>query len=717
LRKNLQYYLSALLNSYAILFFSQNRILGVLLLLVSFFNVNAGLSGLTCVIGSLALVTVLGFKKEDIKSGLYSFNSLLLGIGFGTFFSFSFAFWLWLATACLLCVVLSITLSSFLGKYALPALSVPFVFSFWMVLIAANGYLGMGLLQKGSSLIFELNSNSPSHFTRLCHLFDHLSVPAYVLLFFRSVSAILFQNSVLAGIIISIGFLIHSRIGFSLLVIGFIASCAINQFTGTYPGGMSNYYLGANFMMVSCAIGGFFLVPSWRSYLWAVVVIPFTFLVLNGFSRMLLVYNLPVLSMPFCLVTIGLLYFFMLRKKPGKLQLTPLQHYSPETNLYQFLNGQQRLKDFKYFNLSLPFMGAWTVSQGYEGQITHKSEWQHALDFVLKDIDDKSYQLPGLKPEDYYCFNKPVLAVADGQVQEVIAHIDDNVIGQVNLQQNWGNTIVIKHAENLYSKVSHLKKNSVKVKAGDYVKQGDIIALCGNSGRSPEPHLHFQVQCTPYIGSKTYPYPFAYFTVAGQAELKAFEIPQEGSIIERPEINPYLRNAFHFQPGYIASIADDNGHTETWEVFTDDFNLTYFFCHENQAVAYFVNNANIFYFTRFYGDKSALLFRFYQVAYKVNYSAQPVADSFAIDAESFNPALWLQDVLAPFYSFIQNTYSNSIETKANGLTVHAGIGRQLLGNDKHLIKAEILVGNKGIEGFTMQYQNKHLKVKWETSSV
>ncbi|WP_052265987.1 urea transporter [Pedobacter kyungheensis] len=717
MKKHLQYYFSATLNSYAILFFSQNRILGVLLLVVSFFNFDAGLSGLISVIGSLLLVNTLGFKKEEIKSGLYSFNSLLLGIGFGTFFSFSFAYWLWLAAACLLCVVLSVNLSSFLGKYALPSLSIPFVLTFWMVLIASNGYLGMGLLQKGSSLIFELNTNPPSHFSQLCLFFEHLNIPANLLLFFRSVSAILFQNSVLAGMIISIGFLIHSRIGFSLLVLGFIASCIINQLTGTYPGGISNYYLGANFMMVSCAIGGFFLIPSWRSYLWAIAVIPFTFLVLNGLSRVLLLYNLPVLSMPFCLVTLGLLYFFMLRKQPGKLKLTPFQYYSPETNLYQFLNGEQRLKDFKYFNLSLPFMGAWTVSQGYEGSITHKGDWQHALDFVLKDLDDKTYQLPGIKPEDYYCFNKPVLAVADGQVEEVIAYIDDNAIGQVNLQQNWGNTIVIKHAENLYSKVSHLKKNSIKVKAGDYVKQGDIIAFCGNSGRSPEPHLHFQVQCTPYIGSKTYPYPFAYFTVAGQSGLKTFEVPQEGTTIERPEINSYLKNAFHFQPGYLANITADNGHTETWEVFTDDFNSTYFFCHENQAVAYFVSNANVFYFTRFYGARNSLLYHFYQAAYKINYSAQPLEDFFAADAENFNLLLWLQDALAPFYRFIQNTYTNSIQIKADGLIVQSKGGRLLLGKDKNWFKAELFLGTKGIQGFALQHQNKHLKVTWETSSV
>jgi urea transporter/murein DD-endopeptidase MepM/ murein hydrolase activator NlpD len=717
LKKHLQYYLSATLNSYAILFFSQNKILGVLLFVVSMFNFNAGLSGLICVIGSLILVSSLGFNRESIKSGLYSFNSLLLGIGFGTFFNFNFTFWLWLAAACLLCIVLSVNLVSFLGKYSLPTLSIPFVITFWIVLVAANGYLGMGLMQKSSSLLYELNSNAPSHFTRLCHFFDHLQISAYLLLFFRSVSAVLFQNSVLAGILISIGVFIHSRIGFSLLLIGFIAACVVNNISGTYPDGMSNYYLGANFMMASCAIGGFFLIPSWRSYLWAIIVIPFTFLLLNGFTRMLGLYNLPVFSMPFCFVTIGLLYFFILRKNPGKLQLTALQNYSPETNLYQFLNSEERLKDFKYFNLSLPFMGAWTVSQGYEGEITHKGDWQHALDFVLEDIDHKSYELPGIKPEDYYCFNKPVLAAGDGLVQEVIKHIDDNTIGQVNLQQNWGNTIVIKHAEHLFSTVSHLKKNSIKVKSGDFVKQGDIIGLCGNSGRSPEPHLHFQIQSTAYIGSKTLAYPFAYFTSKNNTELKSFEIPKEATVVQKPEINAYLKNAFHFQPGYITTVTDDKGGIETWEVFTDDFNATYFFCRENQAIAYFVSNANVFYFTRFYGDQSALLFLFYQAAYKINYSTHPAHDHYAIDVTSFKPALWVQDLLAPFFNFTHSTYNNHIVAKNDGLIIHAVARKQIFNRRKILLNAEIHLDSKGIIELDFSHENKKLKVKWETSLV
>ena len=69
-----------------------------------------------------------------------------------------------------------------------------------------------------------------------------------------------------------------------------------------------------------------------------------------------------------------------------------------------------------------------------------------------------------------------------------------NNIGDVNLGDNWGNTIIIKHGDYLFSKISHIKEGSFKVRVGDYVKKGDVLAVCGNSGRSPEPHLHFQLQ-------------------------------------------------------------------------------------------------------------------------------------------------------------------------------------------------------------------------------
>ncbi len=46
----------------------------------------------------------------------------------------------------------------------------------------------------------------------------------------------------------------------------------------------------------------------------------------------------------------------------------------------------------------------------------------------------------------------------------------------------------------------HLKQNSLKVKLDDKVKQGDVIAECGNSGTGLIPHVHYQLQKISGVG-------------------------------------------------------------------------------------------------------------------------------------------------------------------------------------------------------------------------
>lgn len=43
----------------------------------------------------------------------------------------------------------------------------------------------------------------------------------------------------------------------------------------------------------------------------------------------------------------------------------------------------------------------------------------------------------------------------------------------------------------------HLQRGSVRVRAGDEVRAGDLIGACGNSGNSTEPHMHMQGRPNP----------------------------------------------------------------------------------------------------------------------------------------------------------------------------------------------------------------------------
>ncbi len=105
--------------------------------------------------------------------------------------------------------------------------------------------------------------------------------------------------------------------------------------------------------------------------------------------------------------------------------------------------------------------------------------------------------------QDYYCFGRNVVAPADGVVTEAIDGIRDNNLGEMNPYMALGNAIFIKHGDHEISVLAHLKQGSVQVRRGQKITQGQIIARCGNSGNSSEPHLHFHLQNTDVFQNGT----------------------------------------------------------------------------------------------------------------------------------------------------------------------------------------------------------------------
>jgi murein DD-endopeptidase MepM/ murein hydrolase activator NlpD len=73
----------------------------------------------------------------------------------------------------------------------------------------------------------------------------------------------------------------------------------------------------------------------------------------------------------------------------------------------------------------------------------------------------------------------------------VVAALDGKVI-VAGVQSGYGNVVYLDHGNNFTSRYGHLSRIDVKV--GDNVKQGSVIALSGNSGKSTGAHLHFELR-------------------------------------------------------------------------------------------------------------------------------------------------------------------------------------------------------------------------------
>ena len=102
----------------------------------------------------------------------------------------------------------------------------------------------------------------------------------------------------------------------------------------------------------------------------------------------------------------------------------------------------------------------------------HKGPFTYAIDFIL--------------PE-----GSIVTAAKGGIVVDLMQ--DSHEGGNNKSFFNKANYITIQHRNNEYSQYVHLKHKSITVKKGERVKQGQSIALSGNTGYSTTPHLHFQV--------------------------------------------------------------------------------------------------------------------------------------------------------------------------------------------------------------------------------
>lgn len=156
-------------------------------------------------------------------------------------------------------------------------------------------------------------------------------------------------------------------------------------------------------------------------------------------------------------------------------------------------------------DLAFPLRGGtFVVGQGgstavLNHHLSHPSQ-RYALDVArLNPLGLRAWGLFPDRLDRYAIFGAQVVSPCDGTVADARDGLPDLVPPERDRERVAGNFIALECGDaTVY--LAHLRRGSVRVKAGDRVRVGEEIARVGNSGNTTEPHLHVHAEAGPYPG-------------------------------------------------------------------------------------------------------------------------------------------------------------------------------------------------------------------------
>jgi murein DD-endopeptidase MepM/ murein hydrolase activator NlpD len=297
-----------------------------------------------------------------------------------------------------------------------------------------------------------------------------------------------------------------------------------------------------NFALIGASLGGVFFIPSLASLsilfssFWACLVSYYGLLYFFQFRVE------AIHSFPLCFGTMVGVY---LAQKVNVQALNQGMIRPLEKALDHLRLRKKRFGEAQCI-LDLPLRDPSKILQGFEGQWTHQGKWKYALDFICVDESGKSFFDSGEQASDYFIYGKSVTAPIAGWVVRVEDQWDDCAIGKISFRGNWGNWILLKSPYGFYVLLAHLKRRSFSVKEGAYVEIGQLLAQVGNSGYSPEPHLHVQVQAGAEVNSETLPFLLRSYSEA-DGGIQFYQTPRMGNAILPIRSNQTLQWALNFK--------------------------------------------------------------------------------------------------------------------------------------------------------------------------
>jgi len=161
--------------------------------------------------------------------------------------------------------------------------------------------------------------------------------------------------------------------------------------------------------------------------------------------------------------------------------------------------------------LDLPVRGEWLAGHAGATKLTNIHKYKYAIDCMKIGPDGRFFKDPEEEVTDFYSYEEPVYAPANGRVTELVDSLTSDIFGEPDIENLGGNYVIMDIGNGKFFLVAHLMKGKIEVEEGKLVEKGDILGFIGNSGNTSFPHLHIHVQNKPDAdpeGRITYPFRF-----------------------------------------------------------------------------------------------------------------------------------------------------------------------------------------------------------------
>jgi hypothetical protein len=114
----------------------------------------------------------------------------------------------------------------------------------------------------------------------------------------------------------------------------------------------------------------------------------------------------------------------------------------------------------------------------------------------IEKLNNLGLRARGVLPKQvtaYEIFGEPLYAPCAGEVLIAQDGVEEMVPPRMDRQHMAGNHVILK-CGNAWILLGHLQKGSLRVNAGERLKQGELLGRVGNTGNTGEPHLHIHAQ-------------------------------------------------------------------------------------------------------------------------------------------------------------------------------------------------------------------------------